>query len=245
MLACSSERSLASVRGASQHPIREATVIVPGEEKLHWRFMGITIKVPRDRLDAGILNRALDFQENGALLESSDVLASQSHAFFHPAAPAEASQGPAEHVIYIESYRFENEESEAQFRRISDSGFFDALRTSIHGLDPLSIVAVADLYYPASRVSWRMKMLASPPRMDEIESEIGAISLSGVSLRFSDSPHGLLGSLLETSPGEDEYRCELTFANDLGLDQLESLHRTVARRAEAFAQLFVDWKVDR
>ncbi|MCA1789687.1 MAG: hypothetical protein LC667_07470 [Thioalkalivibrio sp.] len=217
-------------------------MIIPGEE-LHWRFVSISIRVPRSHLDPGVLRGTLDLDGSGTRLEASDALTSQTHAYFYPAPPREPGDADeGEHVIQIDTYRFENEDSEEQLRRISDSGFFDVLRTGIQGLDQLEIISVADLHFPASTVAWRMKMLASPPTMEEFQSEIGKISLSGVKLRFSDSPHGLLESSLEISPDEDEYRCSLTVLTCISPDRLGSVHTTVLNRAEEFAQLFVEVK---
>jgi hypothetical protein len=229
----------------NQHPLSEATVIVPDEEKLHWRLVSITIRIPQDSLDLDRLSRDLRCTTTGpmvALLESSDAQTSHSRAFISTATPREADEhGRVEHIVQIDTYRFRGADDEQRSGWVSESQFYATLRESIHaGVDQLQIISVADLYYPAAQVVWRMKMLADPPKLEEFQSEIGRISLSGVKLRFSDSPYGIRESFLEISPTEDEYRCSITFLNHSSPEHLFSVRRTVLTQAEEFAQLFVE-----
>jgi hypothetical protein len=231
----------------NQHPLSEATVIVPDEEKLHWRLVSITIRIPHDSLDLDRLGTALRYTTTGpmvALLNSSDAHTSHSRAFISTATPREADEhGRVEHIVQIDTYRFGGAGGEQGTGWLSESHFFTTLQESIHdGVDDLQVISVADLYYPAAQVGWRMKMLAYPPKLEEFHSEIGRISLSGVKLRFSDSPYGLLESFLDISPAEDEYRCSLTVLNHVSPEHLSDVRRTVLTQAEEFAQLFVEGK---
>ena len=211
-------------------------MIVPGEEKLSWRSVSIAIKVPQDHLDLDSLTRSVGPLTASIPIESDDVLTGQSYAFVYP---LDADQEGGEHTIQVDTYRSGDEDSEEQLQRLYDSGFFSVLESCIRDLHQLQVISTTDLYYPAAHTTWRMKMLADTPRLDEFQSEIGKISLSGVKLRFSGSPHGLLESFLEISPDEDEYRCSLTVLNLITPDQLTALHRIVLNQAEEFAQLFV------
>lgn len=209
-------------------------MIVPDAEKLHWRSVTISIQVPRGHLDLDLLARSVGPLTSGFLVEASDSLTGQTYASVYP---LEEEWDFDEHTIHIDSYRGDEPDQE-QFRRLK--GFFTLLYRCIRDVDQLRIVSVTDLYYPAARTMWRMKMLADTPSLEEFRSEIGKISLSGVKLRFSDSPHGLLESSLEISPDEGEYRCSLTVLNQITPDQLPSLYRIVLSQAEEFAQLFIE-----
>ncbi len=213
-------------------------MIVPDAEKLHWRSVSISIKVPRGHLDLDSLARSVN-PLTGFLVESSDSLTGQTYASVYP---IENLFDVDEHTVQVDSYRWGDENSREQLQRLEDSGFYSVLQSCIRDVDELQVISATDLYYPATQAAWRMKMLADTPSMEEFRSEIGKISLSGVKLRFSDSPHGLLETFLEISPDEGEYRCSLTVFNRIAPDQLPSLHRTVLSQAEEFAQLFVEVK---
>lgn len=213
-------------------------MIDPDAENLHWRSVSIAIKVPRGHLDLDSLARSVD-PFTGFLVESSDSLTGQTHAFVYP---VDDEFDFDDHTVQMDSYRFGDEDSGTQLQRLDDTGFYSILRSCIRDIDVLQVISTTDLYYPAAQVAWRMKMLADTPRLEEFQSEIGKISLSGVKLRFSDSPYGLLESFLEISPDEGEYRCSLTVLNHIAHDELPSLHRIVLSQAEEFAQLFVEMK---
>jgi hypothetical protein len=220
----------------------EVTVIVPDEEKLHWRLVSTTIKLLTDHFDLYRLNQRLGAATTGPLVQvvlSSASQTSYSRAFISPIRPEE---GRHAYIFQIDTYRLEGPEEEQPPRELSETQFFDALLGSIHDVDQLQIISVADLYYPAAQADWRMKLLADPPRLEELQSGIGKISLSGVTLRFSDSPHGLLESFLAISPDEDEYRCSLSIINHIRPDELPTVQRTVLNQAEELARLFVDVK---
>lgn len=87
-----------------------------------------------------------------------------------------------------------------------------------------------------------MKLLADPPELGEFQSEIGAITLSGLKLRFSRSAAGLLEASLDITPDEDEYHCALTSTVDLRVDSLGALYSVVLEQAEELASLFIDLK---
>lgn len=209
---------------------------IPDAEKLHWRSVSISIKVPRGHLDLDSLSRSMD-PLRGFVVESNHSLTAQTYAFVHSLAD---SFNLDEHTVQVDSYRLGDEDSQEQLQRLDDTGFYSILASCIQGVDELQVISTTDLYYPAAQAAWRMKMLADTPRLEGSQSEIGKISLSGVKLRFSDSPHGLLESFLEISPDEGEYRCSLTVLNSTTPDELPSLHRTVLSQAEEFAQLFVE-----
>lgn len=213
-------------------------MIDPDAEKLHWRSVSISIKVPRGHLDLDSLARSVD-PLTGFLVESNDSLTGQTYASVYP---LEDEPDVDEHNVQVDSYRWGDEDSQQQLQRLDDSGFYGILRSCIRDVDELQVLCVTDLYYPAAQAAWRMRMLADTPTLEEFRSEIGKISLSGVKLRFSDSPHGLLESFLEVSPDEAEYRCSLTVFYRVAPDQLPGLHRTVLSQAEEFAQLFVEVK---
>ncbi|HEX6040868.1 hypothetical protein [Longimicrobium sp.] len=213
---------------------------VPDATKLHWRSVSIAIKVPRGHLDVASLVEVMD-PSAGFLVESSDALTGQTYAFV---GPVDDELDFDEHTVQVDSYRFGEEDSQEQLKRIEDSGFYDVLQRCIRDVHELQVISTTDLHYPAGQAAWRMKMLADTPHLEEFRSEIGKISLSGIKLRFTDSPHGLLESFLEISPDEDEYRCSLTVLNYITPDELPSLHATVLNQAEEFAQLFVEVKED-
>lgn len=214
-------------------------MIVPDAEKLHWRSVSISIKVPRGHLDLDSLAQSVGHLRSGLFLESSDSRIGQTYASVYP---LDNEFDFDDHTVQVESYRFGDEVAPEQFQRLDYNGFYSVLQSCIRDIDELQVISVTDLYYPAAQAAWRMKMLADTPRLEEFRSEIGNISLSGVKLRFSDSPHGLLESFLEVSPDEAEYRCALTVFNRITPDELTSLHGTVLSQAEEFAQLFVEVK---
>lgn len=213
-------------------------MIVPDAEKLHWRSVSISIKVPRGHLDLDSLAQSVA-PLTGFVLGSGDAFTGQTYAYVYP---LETDFDFDEHTVQVDSYRGADEVIEEQLQRLDHDGFYSVLQSCIRDIDELQVISTTDLYYPAAQAAWRMKMLADTPGLEEFRSEIGKISLSGVKLRFSDSPHGLLETFLETSPDEDEYRCSLTVFNLITPDQLTGLHGMVLSQAEEFAQLFVEVK---
>lgn len=213
-------------------------MIVPDAEKLHWRSVSISIKVPRGHLDLDSLARSVD-PLTGFLVESSDSLTGQTYASVYP---LEDEFDFDAHTVQVDSFRSGDQDSREQLQHLDDSGFYSVLQSCIRDVDELQVISMTDLYYPAAQAAWRMKMLADTSSLQEFRSEIGKISLSGVKLRFSNSPHGLLEAFLEISPDEGEYLCSLTVFNRITPDQLTGLHRTVLNQAEEFAELFVEVK---
>ncbi|HLM67676.1 MAG TPA: hypothetical protein VK358_09125, partial [Longimicrobium sp.] len=138
------------------HSLREATVIVPDAEKLHWRSVSISIKIPRGHLDLDSLAQSVD-PLTGFSVESTSSLTGQTYAYVDP---IESLFDFDEHTVQVDSYREEDEDGQEQLQRLDDSGFYSVLRSCIRDVDALQVISITDLYYPATQAAWRMNMLA-------------------------------------------------------------------------------------
>lgn len=218
-------------------------MIVPDEESLHWRLVRISFEISERHLDLGPFASLpdLDSPPPWTLKVGEDdpqEIPSFVSFSLSPTAPGDDARDGMAYLVEISTFR----EPIANRRRweLSYARFFALLRESIRGLDEIIAFSITELTFPADRASWRMKLLAEPPELGGTQSGIGPIALSGVRLRFTDSPAGLLEASLDTSPAGDEYRCELTSVDQVDVDAIAGLHSRVLEQAEEFASLFID-----
>lgn len=117
---------------------------------------------------------------------------------------------------------------------------FKALREAVDTDDPYHPLYSVDFFFDVPTTTWRFPLLADPPEMEDLDTELGTISLAGVTLRFTDSPAGLWQASLETSPAGDEYYLGLRFAEHLEAENINSLFRKGLDRGQELATLFVN-----
>ena len=101
------------------------------------------------------------------------------------------------------------------------------------------VAASVDLAFPAGPAKWRTALLADPPQMTELREDLGSIELSGLTLRFKDSSHGLNEARLETSQDGGEYLVTVRFSESISKDSVVSSHEIVLSRAADFSSLFL------
>jgi hypothetical protein len=226
-------------------------VIVPVEEKLHWQMVRISFGIPEHNLDLALLSSRIENPSPrswSAVVGGDESLASYSYVWISPISRIASPmvdhdlEDGGEYLVQITTFRARDSEDQPPAYDLSHTEFLELLHRSIHNFDQLKVVAITELYYPAERASWRMKLLADPPELGDFQSDIGVITLSGLKLRFSNSAAGLLEASLDTTPDKDEYHCALTSTVDLRVDSLAALFPVVLEQAEEFASLFIELK---
>ena len=101
------------------------------------------------------------------------------------------------------------------------------------------VVVRVDLVFAKEEADWRMGLLAEPPEFSDLKEELGRIRMSGITLRFEESPQGLNTAELEVRG--DVYQADLQFVDVLPTLALNDLHTKVLNKAERFASLFIDF----
>jgi hypothetical protein len=224
-------------------------VDIPCEASLYWRRVRLSFQLKQGFYDLDAFWSSLGAEEGETawILGEPDGVV-HSHASLVSREEAGFGEGDQEELfpaflVEIASYRFPLDEHEHAEEPITHQQFFDALRSVVVGEDHVHGVSTVDLFFPAQDVRWRMKLLSDPPEFEEIQSELGRISLGGLTLRFSRSSVGLFEANLAVSPTEHEYLCSLTFLQHFQLDTLEATYSTVLKQAEEFSSAFVIQKV--
>lgn len=117
--------------------------------------------------------------------------------------------------------------------------FFEALLKHMQNQVVLPCFIYSELFYPASDYSWRIPLLAKPPTIEEFKSELGEVSLSGLTLAFEDSPSGLNRASLDTSPGGNEYAVGLSFSLSLKVEEITLAYERTMDEIKRYAAFFI------
>jgi len=171
------------------------------------------------------------------LKDASDC---HSHVSFEWFASSDEKKGkkqaPRMMSVTIRTYRTGSEE-ESSF---SHDAFFKALLDAAPKAKQFHVLAFVDLNYKVPPARWRIPLIANPPTFGDLESELGAITLAGLTLRFEKSPVGLQEVALEGSLSGDEDMISLTYHSAATRKDMDELYQEVLKKAERFASLFVD-----
>ena len=123
---------------------------------------------------------------------------------------------------------------------ISHEEFLKKVLEAAPKVTEVKTLARVDLYYKVPPTRWRVPLIANPPKFGELESELGGITLAGLTLRFEKSPVGLSEVALEASPSGDEDRVSLSYFLSLPRAEIDKVYDQVLEKAEHFSSLFVD-----
>lgn len=220
-------------------------MIIPDEGRLHWSRVRLSFQLQHSHYDLAAFRATLGAQEEedswilgevGGKIHSHASLLSRDDIGL----PSDAQEEmfPA-YLIDIVSYRIPPDEQEDIGTLISHDEFFRALNAAVTGEDHVHAVSSVDLLFQASVTRWRMKLLSDPPKFDEVQSELGRISLGGLTLRFDNSSVGLFEANLAISPSQHEYLCTLTFLQHFHLSSLDTTYSAVLAQAEEFSSAFL------
>lgn len=215
---------------------------VPCETDLHWRRITLVLGLEQDELDIKGLAQKLggkdELDEVGLVLK--DVPDCHSHVFFEWFAPPDEKKGKKQASrimsVTIRTYRTGSEE-ESSF---SHDAFFKALLDAAPKTKEFRVLSFVDLNYKVPPARWRIPLIANPPKFGDLESELGAITLAGLTLRFEKSPVGLHEVSLEGSLSGDEDMISLTYDSAATRKDMGEIYQEILKKAERFASLFVD-----
>ncbi len=198
----------------------------------------------RDELDTSALRKALGAKQlDDFTLVLSDSTECHSHVYIDSYEGQE--ERPKRHEpftsVSVRTYRHGTSETgEGTKGARSHEEFFRKLFDAAPKVTDVTTLARVDLYYKVPPTRWRVPLIANPPKFGELESELGGITLAGLTLRFDKSPVGLSEVSLETSPSGDEDKVSLSYFLSLPRTEIDKIYDQVLEKAEHFSSLFVD-----
>jgi hypothetical protein len=223
-------------------------VKIPCDAGQHWRFIELLLLFEPSDFSEPLFRSALpNGQHRSWLLHEGNGSECHSHARLYPlehdkardthARSGDASGQPG-YVIEVETYRSGEPHDETGKSVVTHSRFFEAVSTAT-GTQQLFVVARVALDFSASHAKWQASLLANPPEIAGLPSELGRIGLAGVTLRFRDSTAGLLQARLEADPSGSAYTVDLRFSSLAGQGELADLYELIMQKAERFGSLFI------
>jgi hypothetical protein len=226
-------------------------VLVPCGDDLHWRRIRLYFQLSDKEFALAEFHKALE-QSPGRweYLLGEEGGRCHSHVRLNPLPiPDSRSQQPEEELespdalsytaVSIDTHRVPLNEHRQGERVVTHDTFFAALTRSITGEKLLHPTAMVDMYYGSDEAKWRLPLLSNPPRLGGLGTDLGEVSLAGITLRFTDSKVALFDMRLDTSPTGHEYRCSAFFGWHLDLSKMERMYSELARQAHEFASLFI------
>jgi hypothetical protein len=206
----------------------------------------------RDELDTAALMKALGAKRERDLnVILSDSPECHSHVYVESVERSDGgvkSEAGARKLkepfisVTVRTYRHTTAEEPREGRKppLSHEEFFRKLLDAAPKVTEVTSLAKVDLYYKVPPARWRVPLIASPPKFGELESELGGITLAGLTLRFEKSPVGLTEVSLETSPTGDEDQVSLSYFLSVPRAEIDKVYDQVLEKAERFSSLFVD-----
>lgn len=215
---------------------------IPCGEKEHWRFISLWLFWPEEEFDAEGFAKGIgvaDVDEEWVVQAAKEPSCHTHGRLRHitdETANEEEGEVSAAWVCELDTVR-----AAAQYEglpTIELRPFLDTMAAAATA-EECFVAATVHLSFGASAARWRPALLADPPELSDLKEDLGRIVLSGLTLRFEESAHGLVEAHLEASPSEDEYRTELQYSEVVPPERLQDLYRIVLDKAERFASLFV------
>ncbi len=229
-------------------------MVVPCDAGLHWRRIRLYFQLFEHEFSTDEFRAALALQSEGAtwLLGEPD---SDCHSHVRlssikaPEIQPSGSGGrnevlPSYFEVLVDTYRTSLREHGGMVDAISHTDFYHALAKGVIGEKVLHPTATVDLYYRSEDAKWRIALLANQPKFGEFGTDLGQVSLAGLTLRFTESKVALFDAQLDVSPTGHEYRCRVFFGWHADLSLIEHLYSRLIDQAESFAALFINTKVD-
>jgi hypothetical protein len=181
----------------------------------------------KDELDTSALKKALGAKRLDDLsLVLSDSKECHSHVYIESVEGDEGRQRRREPFtsVTVRTYRHAiaatgEETKGAQTHEAFFKKVFDAAPKVME----VTTLAKVDMYYKVPPARWRVPLIASPPKFGELESELGGITLAGLTLRFDKSPVGLSEVSLEASPSGDEDKVSLSYFLSLPRTEIDKI----------------------
>jgi hypothetical protein len=219
---------------------------IPTGREQHWTRVQVWLFVAKTQVDTGRL-----FQQVGERDPAGDswFISEADHAScrtrvtlftYEPDAGASPDTGASPSWIFrIDTSRIVGPPP-SRFEQLTHEAFFSALRQSMPGDVDLFLVADVDLEFPSPPAEWRLPILANPPKLSGVEGELGAITLSGITMDFTGSTLGLSRAKLVRSFETPKLDVSLTYPIRLSSSVLTELYEQVLEKAERFSALFVN-----
>jgi hypothetical protein len=127
----------------------------------------------------------------------------------------------------------------AEYPHFKHSEFFEALRAATPQAASYHPTFWVDYLFNRSDAQWRIPLMANPPSFDDFPSEIGGISLSGLTLDFRKSSTGLLQATLNTTISGRYLYLSLLCGLHLEASKLEHLFEEAEAFGDDLLALFV------
>jgi len=101
------------------------------------------------------------------------------------------------------------------------------------------VAASVEMSFSRGEASWRIPLLANPLSLTETQSSLGRVELSGLKLRFTESPVGLIQATFG-SEAEQALNIELVFGVSLARESISRAYELVLEQAESWAAIFIE-----
>jgi len=211
-------------------------------DEIPWQRFVLLMLVPPGEIDLSVLRRVLNGDENDdrsdwKLFDSDrGLLASaKTTVFQRPQGENQTEMWPEPVGIEIHA---RHAPAGTEFSGVPFTDFLTVVSRAVAGASDVACTAIIWMTYPET-AAWRLPLLSETQRVDVEGSGLGAVSLSGITLRFSDSTAGLLQAELSTALGKESRRAKLIFGFLLSHNDITKGVAEVFSRSARFADLFI------
>lgn len=227
-------------------------MLIPCQSEYHWRRVRLYFQFPNQDFDISRFYEGLGTSEretNWVLGETGTDCHSHAQMTSIPATKVDHAAEPSKEelwtAILVDTFRTPLAEHGHAPVVTTHSRLLEAIILAVPSKSALHPTATIDLYYNADSAKWKVGFMADPPEFGELGSDIGRISLAGVTFRFSDSEASLFDVVLDVSPSGKEFRCRVFFGMHIEIASIEQIYVDAIKQAENFASYFVQTRNDR
>lgn len=213
---------------------------IPTEGEQHWTRVQAWLFMPKAEIDIEHLFRQVGEREPAGdpwFISDADQASCRTRVTLFSFDPG--AETPPAWIFLIDTSKLVGPPP-SKFEQLTHEAFFSALRQSIRSGFESFIHAVTDLEFPSPPAEWRLPILAHPPKLSGVEGELGAMSLSGITLDFTGSNLGLSRATLVRSIESSKLDISLRYFMRLESSSLADLYEQILNKAEQFSALFVN-----
>jgi hypothetical protein len=218
---------------------------IPCGQTDHWTTLATVFHIPATAFDTGLFARVLGPADPDGDWQVQDPTGCMSYVELRTHEPKPGGterEGDGDSAItHLAIRSFRAVHADARLEGAPDhAALINALEEALSEAEgELGLTVVCDMAFPGEP-RWQIPILATPPDIAQSASELGRISLAGVTLQFADSSIGLVRASLESGFGSLPSTLKLMFRSAIPRDELEDLFAVVLGRAEELAGLFLD-----
>lgn len=223
---------------------------IPCDETVHWRYLRLYLVFPDDRFHASSFREALGPEwrpqewrvtegDNPAYFSWVELVdLSKKNVTSEKDATDQEQQAdsPPRWLVQFDTLRRPPSVEKSKEDVSGHQTVFDAITDSA-GTDTLFYSASVDLYFSSQQWRLRAPLFKRPQSLEAVDTELGRVEVSGVSMRFHGQNPGLHQARLEISPDSSQYFVGILFA--AAPTPLGGLFTESLSRAEKYARLFV------